>query len=45
MWIVEHYQPEYDYGPVQEQHWGKVAFGNEAIEDFYCQCVWELIHQ
>lgn len=44
MWIVEHYQSEFDYGPVQEQHWGKVAFGNEAIEDFYFQCIWKLIH-
>ena len=44
-WIVEHYQPEFDYGPVQEHHWGKVVYCNEAIEDLYYQCVWELIHQ
>lgn len=44
-WIVEHYQPEFDYRPVQEHHWGKVVYCNEAIEDFYFQCVWELIHQ
>lgn len=43
MWIVEHYQPEFDYGSVQEHHWGKVVYCNEVIEDFYSQCVWGLI--
>lgn len=38
-WIIEHYNPSFDFKSVQMRHFKRVLFTNETIKQFYDDCV------